>query len=440
MGTSRSSRRRFLAQTAAMIGASSSGWLPQLAAAAAEQPSRKRSCILLWMAGGPSQTDTFDMKPKHANGGEFKDVETSVPGLRFSEHLPGLAKQADRLAVIRSLSTREGDHVRGTYLMHTGYRPGGPVNYPALGAALAKALGSPEASLPNYVAVNPNQQFGAAARAPGFLGPRHAAATVGRRQTQGEAAAADAMTELGVDFLSLPPGVNQKRHDARLELLQRQQERFLTSHPGGAAEAQATIFRNAVKMMHPEAASAFDLGQEKTTLREKYGRGAFGQGCLIARRLVERNVPFVEVTLGGDGLGWDTHVNNFPALERLSGELDQGWSALLSDLAERDLLDTTTICWMGEFGRTPNINNNAGRDHFPDAWSCVLSGGGIAGGQAYGQTNESGTEVTENKVEVPDLFATICQAVGVDPATENYSPDLRPIKITEGNPIAAVLS
>ncbi|WP_233216591.1 DUF1501 domain-containing protein [Blastopirellula marina] len=444
MNVSSFSRRQFLQSSTALLGAASCAWLPQLAAAAGPDPSRKRSCILLWMAGGPTQTDTFDMKPGHANGGEFQETETNVPGLRFSEHFAGLSRQADKLAIFRGMSTKEGDHQRGTYLMHTGQRPGGPLNYPSIGASLAKAMANRETSLPNYVAVNPSAFLNGAALGPGFLGPRYAAATVGARGArspgpqpmEGDGQLAD----LGVDFLSLPPGLDQPRHDARLALWKQQQQQFLSGHPSGAAEAQATIFQSAVKMMHPEAASAFDLSQERTEIRESYGRGTFGQGCLIARRLVERGVPFVEVTLGGNVLGWDTHQNNFTAVKRLSEELDQGWSTLMTELAERGLLETTTICWMGEFGRTPNINNNAGRDHFPDAWSCVLAGGGIAGGQAYGKTDEAGMEVTENKTEVQDLLATLCRAVGVDPTTEHYSPQARPIKISEGSPIDQVLT
>ncbi|MEW4565004.1 DUF1501 domain-containing protein [Bremerella sp. JC770] len=439
MNASNHSRRRFLQTTAGLLGAASCSWLPQLASAAGSDPNRKRSCILLWMAGGPAQTDTFDMKPGHANGGEFKETETNVPGLRFSEHLSGLAQQADKLAIMRGMSTREGDHLRGTYLMHTGQRPGGPLNYPSIGASLSKALKANQSALPNYVAVNPSGLLNGSALSPGFLGPRYAAATVGVRGTPpGENS--EAMADLGVDFLSLPPGVNETRQDARLALWKQQQNQFLARHPSGAAEAQATIFQSAVKMMHPDAASAFDLSQESTKVRESYGRGTFGQGCLIARRLVERDVPFVEVTLGGNGLGWDTHQANFPAVERLSKELDQGWSTLMRELEERDLLESTTICWMGEFGRTPTINGTAGRDHFPDAWSCVLAGGGIAGGQAYGQTDEAGQEVTEGKTEVQDLLATLCRAVGVDPATEHYSPQSRPIKISEGTSIDQVLA
>jgi hypothetical protein len=192
--------------------------------------------------------------------------------------------------------------------------------------------------------------------------------------------------------------------------------------------------------MNSKEAAAFDLSEEANEVREAYGRGPFGQGCLIARRLIERGVPFVEVTLGGGGLGWDTHQNNFPGVKSLSEQLDAGWGTMMTELKDRDLLRDTTFLWMGEFGRTPAINPNAGRDHFPDAWTCVFAGGGIQGGQAYGKTSADGTEVEEGKVGVGDVLATLCKAVGVDPDTENISQLGRPIKIAEGAPISDILT
>jgi uncharacterized protein (DUF1501 family) len=195
--------------------------------------------------------------------------------------------------------------------------------------------------------------------------------------------------------------------------------------------------------MDSAAAKAFDLSQETTAVRDAYGRGRFGQGCLMARRLIEAGVSFVEVTLGSlseNTLGWDTHINNFPAVRNLSAELDAGWGTLMKELQERGLLEVTTILWIGEFGRTPNINMQAGRDHFPAAWTCVLAGGGIKGGQAYGQTSPSGEEVVEGKVDIPDILATLSAAVGVDPETENVSEQGRPIKIAEGKPIREILT
>jgi hypothetical protein len=195
--------------------------------------------------------------------------------------------------------------------------------------------------------------------------------------------------------------------------------------------------------MDSNIASAFDLSQEPDAIREAYGKGRFGQGCLMARRLIERGVPFVEVSLGfseNGSFGWDTHQGNFPAVKALSGELDAGWSMLMSELQDRGLLEMTTILWMGEFGRTPKINDNAGRDHFPAAWTCVFAGGGIQGGQAYGQTSSDGTEVASQRVDVGDVLATLCTALGVDPGHENISDLGRPIKIAEGRPIREILA
>ncbi|MGY8770444.1 MAG: DUF1501 domain-containing protein [Pirellulales bacterium] len=441
------SRRRFLQTSAAALGASSCPWLPQIAQAAASNSEKRKHCIVLWMSGGPTQTDTFDMKPEHANGGSFKPIKTKVPGIEFSEHLPMLAKQANNLAIVRGMNTTEGDHSRGTFLMHTGQRPGSPLLYPTIGSLLSKELGSDDADLPNFVSVNPYEAINQAAFSPGFLGPRYAAATVGSRNNivpNPEEDAGDndegGFAELGVDFLSLPDGVSQEQADARLRLWEMQQKSFLNARSAETANAQDTIFRRAVRIMNKDAASAFDLSQETDKVRESYGKGRFGQGCLVARRLIQRGVPFIEVTHGAGGLGWDTHQNNFNTVENLSKELDQGWATLMRELEEEGLLESTTILWMGEFGRTPNINNNTGRDHFPNAWSCVLGGGGIAGGQAYGATSEDGMEVTDGKVEVGDLISTLCQAVGVDPEKENISSLARPIKISEGAAVEELLS
>jgi hypothetical protein len=429
-----------------LLGASMSGWFPALAARAADDPKRTRHCILLWMTGGPTQTDTFDMKPGHANGGEFKEAATSTPGVRFSEHLPKLAQHADRMAIIRSLSTKEGDHGRGTFAIRTGHQPGGPLRYPTIGSLLSKELGSETASLPNYVSISPYTAFNPAAFSPGFLGPRYAAATVGERATfdpqQAQQQPDEAYAELGVDYLVLPPGVTRKQAQARLELWDSLQKGFLATRRAGTSVAQDTVYRRAVTMMQSDAASAFDLSEEPDAVRAAYGRTRFGQGCLMARRLIERGVPFIEISLGFESgnLGWDTHAGNFAAVRTLSGQLDAGWGTLMTELKDRGLLDSTTILWIGEFGRTPKINENAGRDHFPNAWSCVLAGGGIAGGQFYGKTSDDGEEVTDGKVDIPDVLATLCRAVGVDPEKENVSEQGRPIKLAEGKPIEEVLA
>ncbi|MCA9221654.1 MAG: DUF1501 domain-containing protein [Planctomycetales bacterium] len=420
----------------ASLGVSSSGWLPLLANEAS-QPERRRQCILLWMAGGPSQTDTFDMKPGHANGGEFKEIATRVPGLRISEHLPMVALHADQLAVVRSVSTREGDHQRGTYAMRTGHRPGGPIRFPCIGATLAKELHVVDHALPDYFTIDPVVQLSPEAFSPGFLGPNFAPATVGGNNEAPPAPGQFA--ELRVDNLTLPPSVSVSQAQSRVELWQHLQRGFLREHETFGPVAQDTVYRRALKIMSSRDTEAFDLGQEPDAVRQAYGPTRFGQGCLLARRLIERGVPIVEVTLG-TGLGWDTHQDNFRRVRELSNELDLGWGTLMSELKERGLLETTTILWMGEFGRTPNINSQAGRDHFPNAWTCVFAGGGIRGGQYYGRTSDDGMEVAADKVSEADVLATLCQALGIDPNRENVSPEGRPIRLAEGAVIDKILA
>lgn len=425
-----------------LLGTSCAGWLPALAAEVAQDPRRRRHCILLWMSGGPSQTDTFDMKPGHENGGEFKEIQTSVPELRFSEHLPKLAKQADRLAVVRSLSTKEGDHARGTHLVRTGHSPIGGVAYPSIACALAKELAADSAALPNYVTVAPQRDINPAAFEPGFLGPGYAPAIVATNTgtTPGQPAARPgALANLKLDDLELPANVDPNQAAKRLELWKTLERKFFEQRSGTSFDAHNALYRKAAEMMRPEVRAAFDLTGEPDKVRRRYGTGIFGQGCLLARRLVERGVPFVEVALG-DGLGWDTHQDNFRRVQQLSAELDAGWATLMSELQDRGLLESTTILWISEFGRTPVINSNAGRDHFPAAWSCVFAGGGIRGGQAYGRTSVDGMTVEQNEVAIGDVLATLCSALGVPPDHENITPSNRPIKLAEGKPIRDILA
>ena len=247
---------------------------------------------------------------------------------------------------------------------------------------------------------------------------------------------------MGLDFLRPPGGLDNPSFRRRMEIWKRLQTGFLENRPSGNAIAQNTAYERAIRLMQSKASSAFNLSEEPLKVRESYGRGRFGQGCLLARRLIEREVPFVEVALGafsGEDPGWDTHLNNFPAVERLCGQLDSGWSQLMIDLENRGLLETTTILWIGEFGRTPGINDNGGRDHFPGAWSCAFAGGGIQGGQVYGKTSDDGMEVVDGKLDVGDILATLCTALGVDPAAENVTPIGRPIRLVEADAVAALL-
>jgi hypothetical protein len=437
--TSSLSRRDWLRLTAAgVVGCSMSGWLETLAQETARNPERKRSCILLWMSGGPSQTDTFDLKPDHPNGGEFKPIATNVTAMQISQHLPKIAQSGDRMAIIRSLSTKEGDHGRATFVMRTGYMPTGPIQYPPLGSLVSKELGSDDNDLPNFISIAPQRFFNPQAFTGGFLGPQYAPLVVGGNNLPIANAPEQALT---VQDLDLPTGVTSGQRDARIDLRQFLDNDFESSRPGLSTLAHQAAYTRALRLMKSQAARAFNLEEEPVSLRDRYGRNTFGQGCLLARRLVERNVPFVEVTLDG----WDTHQDNFNQVKRLSGVLDPAWGTLMADLKERGLLDTTLIVWMGEFGRTPKImreqqfRQGGGRDHFPNAWSTVLAGGGIKGGQVVGKTSKDGMTVEEGKVGVADVLATVCAALGIDHKKKNPSNVDRPIPITDkGTPIKGV--
>jgi hypothetical protein len=440
------SRRDWLKlSTASVISYSVSGWLKTLADDTAGHPQRRRSCILLWMNGGPSQMDTFDLKPGQVNGGPFQEIQTAAPGLKISEHLPKLAKFGDRMAVVRSMSTKEGDHERATFYLRTGYLPQGPIEYPPIGSLLSKEMGRDDSPLPNFVSIAPYRFFARDSFGPGFLGPKYAPLIVGDTAALNQAGQTNYEKALKVHDIDLPANVTRAHADARIDLLQNMERDFAAERPDVPTRSHQTAYDRAVRLMRTAAAKAFNLDEEKATLRDAYGRNLFGQGCLLARRLVERGVPFVEVTMGGlngGAFGWDTHANNFELVKGLSGVLDSAWATLMSDLKERGLLDSTLIVWMGEFGRTPEINGAKGRDHFPNAWSTVLAGGGIKGGGAVGRTSPDGMEVAERKVSVQDFLATVCNALGVDPLTQNRSNVGRPIRIVDksAEPIKEVLA
>jgi hypothetical protein len=449
MATLPLSRRDYLKLAAAgVLGGSMSGWLEVMANDTAKNPQRKKACILLWMTGGPSQMDTFDLKPGHANGGPFKEIQTSAPGLKISEHLPKIAKFSDKMAVVRGMSTKEGEHTRATFIMRNGYVPTGPIQYPSIGSLVSKELGSDESPLPNYIAIAPYRQFNPNAYAPGFLGPAYAPLIVGDngviqlrtpprpgQPEQPQPQGPSYTDQLKVQDVDLPRGIEAAHADARMDLLQEMERDFVKKHPGVAPTSHLTAYERAVKLMKTAAAKAFNLEDEKDELRDSYGRNLFGQGCLLARRLIERGVPFVEVGLtaqGGNGsFSWDTHGQNFENVRRLSEILDPAWATLMGDLKDRGLLDDTLIVWMGEFGRTPKINPQQGRDHFPNAWTTVLAGGGINGGQAIGKTSADGTAVEERPVNVGDFLATVVKALGIDPRKQNTSNVSRPIRIAD---------
>jgi uncharacterized protein (DUF1501 family) len=425
----RPSRRDWLRLSAVgAVGVSQSGWLGALAADAKDNPKRHKSVILLWMNGGPATIDLWDLKPGHENGGPFKEIETAAPGVKISEHLPNLAKRAKELAIVRSMATREGDHQRARVVSLTGYTPQGAIQFPALGALVANEFDDPKADLPGFVAIGSRSGLGG-----GFLGPRFAPLVVGGDRTGPGAPA----TDLKVPDLELAAGVSTESHAKRLELLAGLEQDFAPGKGHPVAEKMKAATDRAVRLMRPEAAAAFRLEDEKPAVREAYGRGTFAQGCLLARRLVERGVAFVEVTLDG----WDTHNNNFERVKDLSGTLDRAFAALLGDLKDRGLLDSTLVVCQGEFGRTPKINGQSGRDHWPASWSAVLAGAGVKGGQAVGKTSADGTQVESEPTRTADLVATVMKAIGLDPMKQNMSNVSRPIRLADpaGKPIKELL-
>ncbi|MFO0804857.1 MAG: DUF1501 domain-containing protein [Gemmataceae bacterium] len=421
------SRRSLLRMGAVSTGISMYGWMGRMAQAAAESKTKpKRSCILLWMNGGPATIDLWDRKLDHENGGPFKEIATKAPGLKIGEHLPKIAAFGDRLAVLRGMSTKEGDHGRGTYLMRTGVMPSAAgIQYPSIGALLSKELGDASSELPNFISVAPQRFFSQDAYGPGFLGPQHAALVVGDNQFNNNIPNVDQV--LKVQDLAKAKDVDSATAAARIDMLRDMQEEFAATRPGGISKSHSAAYDRAIRLMQSESGKVFDLTEEKDPVRDKYGRNLFGQGCLLARRLVEKGVPFVEVTLGN----WDTHGNNFDLVKGLCGTLDQAWAALMGDLKDRGLLDTTTIVWMGEFGRTPKINQGKGRDHYANAWSTVIAGGGVKGGQAVGKTSKDGTTVEERPTSSADLMATVCKVLGLNPEKTNMSNVSRPIPLAD---------
>lgn len=415
------SRRRLL--QGLTLGApfvSRSGWLGALAAASsrtssAPAPARKKSVILLWLNGGPSTIDLWDLKPGHENGGPFKEIRTSVPGFKICENLPRLGAWAKHLTMVRSLTSKEGDHARATAYLRTGYTPQGGILFPALGSLVAQKAAPFDDKLPHFVSVAPARYPGLASG--GFLGPKFAPLVVGEGATGPE----------GLTIPELASSGAASAADPRLTVLDQLDRGFLADRDGTVPQGIQASTQRALSLLRPDAAAAFQLEREPGQVRDLYGRGLFGQGCLLARRLVERGVTFVEVSLDG----WDTHQDNFGRVKGLSTTLDQAFAQLLSDLKDRGLLESTLVVCQGEFGRTPKINENRGRDHWPRSWAVALAGGSIRGGQAIGATDKSGMEVVDKPVRVPDLIATVCQFMGIDPMAQNASNVGRPIRVAD---------
>lgn len=430
-------RREWLRLSAAgALGVCASGWLERLAAHASTPEAAARghkSCILLWMDGGPAHLDTFDMKPDAPDNirGEYRPIPSSVPGLLVTEKLPRVARLMHHGAVIRGMSTGEGEHGRARVYMHTGYRPGvGGLRYPTLGSVVSNERPPAESGMPNFVVtgmhLNPaNHSY---VSSPGYLGPRHQPLIV-----------ADGAA--GVE--NLRPTLADGELDDRLSVLDDLNNGFLRRAPSDPGRAYRVSQQRAVQLMRSDRARAFDLDREPAPVRAAYGDSAFGRGCLLARRLVEAGVPFIEVYHSPTIGGWDTHTpQRANEVKHLAfPQLDLAMAALLSDLEERGLLENTLVIWMGEFGRTPRVNAGGGRDHYARAWTTALFGGGIRGGQIIGRTDAQGATVTDRPVTALDFMATVCTLLGVDPNKSNYAGP-RPVRVVDrgATPIAQLLS
>lgn len=401
-------RRHFLNHLASstVIGSSVTNFTNSILANAAEMKKNTKSVILLWMGGGPSTIDLWDLKPNTPTGGPFKPISTSADGVQICEHLPLLSQQMHHLSIVRSMSTREADHTRGRYYMHTGFVPTPTIEHPSYGSVISHELikSVPELEVPAFVSV------GGSSIGPGFLGMTYSPFVV----------------DSNGNIRDLNGGIDQNRVAERLQMLELIEDNFISQKRGSIALEHRKVVDKTVKLMTSKQMDAFKVSKEPQEIRDKYGNTGFGRGCLMARRLVEIGVPFIEVDLGG----WDNHSDIFPTLQNQKlPELDKSMSALVDDLNARGLLDSTAIIWMGEFGRTPNINGNSGRDHWARSWSVVVGGAGFKRGIVVGETSQDGKEVVSESYSSEDLMASVLKSIGVSLETTYTSKNGRPMKI-----------
>ncbi|MBB5039538.1 DUF1501 domain-containing protein [Prosthecobacter dejongeii] len=381
-----------------------------------KQVPTARSVIYLYMTGGMSHLDTWDPKPDNGDVmGLTKTLDTKVDGMRLSENIPLLARQADKLAVIRGMNSTQGAHEQGNYFMHTSYTLRSSIRHPSMGAWLQKFQDRGNPTLPGSVMIGNDSRHPGA----GFFESRFAPLMIND-------------PESGISNVRPNEWFTEERFASRLSIAKQLDKKFAATYDVKNVRAYSDMYDDAVKMMKSEELKAFDLDAEPDALREKYGRDRFGQGCLLARRLVEHGVRHVEVSFGN----WDTHNANFTRVPELCDELDSAMSTLISDLEARGMLNDTLIVLATEFGRTPEVNANDGRDHHPAGFSCVLAGGGIRGGQVYGATDERGDKVVDGSTTIPDLNATIGYALGLPLDQVLYSSTKRPFTIADkGKPL-----
>jgi hypothetical protein len=415
-------RRRFLtraAQTA--LGVS---LLPALnqAVAATRSGGKAKRLIYLYMNGGMSHLDTFDLKPGHENQGSTSPISTSVAGIRISQHLPTLAGQFNHIAAIRSMNTQTGAHADGEYLMRTSYDQIATTRHPSMGPWIQRFKGRNSKTLPDTVLISaPARHPG-----PGFLDPTFSPLPIGDPNR-------------GLENTTAPDYITNSSFAKRVKLIDGFDRNFRSKFDVREVSAYTDLYSEAISLLASKELAAFDLNNESDADRNRYGRDQFGQGCLLARRLIENNVRCVEVTLGG----WDMHnsIYNSNTLPARAAILDRAMGNLLKDLDERGLLDETLVVLTTEFGRSPEINYNAGRDHHPAVFSAALAGGGIKGGQLYGKSDEAGFSVEENGVSPADFNATIAASLGLPLEEIVTSPTGRPFKVAhDGKPVEALLA
>ena len=414
-----SSRRNFISGMSGLVGlAAAQSLFPRRGRATERPPARAKACILLWCNGGPSHIDTWDPKPNDLVSGPFKSISTRVDGILLNEHLPESADVAQHLAIIRSMTSKEGNHDRAQHLMHTGFTPNPTVAYPSLGAWTAHEVGDAHGELPQFVSI------GGPSVPAGFLGVQYNPFIIQNIKQP-------------LQNTDYPPGVNMVRFLKRKQALEALETDFGAITGDAKIKGRREVYAKAIRMMYAPRLKAFDLQDEPAATVRSYGDSDFGRGCLMARRLVEGGVKFVEVVLDG----WDTHKDNFARTQKLMGQLDPGLAGLIRDLDARKMLDSTLIMVMGEFGRTPKINADGGRDHHPAAWSAVLAGGGVRGGVVWGATSDTGEAVVDKPTKVADLMATAATLLGIDPDKSMATPLGRPVALTDGGkPIRELLS
>jgi hypothetical protein len=422
-------RRRFLgtvATSAAVLAADMTALdVLKEPVLASELKKQQKHVILLWLAGGASQLETFDPKPGAPTGGPFRSIPTAIPGIAITELMPKMAQRMKHTCIIRSLNTKNGDHGGGARLMMRG-RPDDPsLHYPDMGAVIARELGRLQSAVPDYVSFySQTEGRDFAPGAAGFLGSRYAPIEL--------------TTSLVPENIRRPETISDLDHRQRAELRDLLSQRFARGR-AAAANSPLGAHNEAYQRVRGLMASEtlFDLSREPQAVRDAYGPSLFGEQALVARRLVEAGVPFVRVARAW----WDSHGQNFETHQELVPELDHVMATLLDDLDQRGLLESTLVVTLAEFGRTPTINGSLGRDHFATAWSATLSGCGIQGGSVYGKTDERGQTVVDGEVGAPELFATIYRALGID-HQKNYYVSSRPVPLTEPGtePIEDVLA